>query len=41
MLGVSRESVNKQLNVLANQGSVRLGRGNVTLLDPEALRSFT
>ncbi len=41
MLGVSRESVNKQLNVLANQGSVRLGRGNVTLLDPEALRSLT
>ena len=40
MLGVSRESVNKQLNVLAHQGSVRLGRGNVTLLDPEALRSL-
>ena len=40
MLGVSRESVNKQLNVFAREGWIKLGRGSVTLLEPEALRTF-
>ncbi len=40
MLGVSRESVNKQLNVFARQGLIKLGRGNVTILDAEGLRSL-
>ncbi len=40
MLGVSRESVNKQLNLFAREGWITLGRGSVTLLDPEALRTF-
>jgi CRP-like cAMP-binding protein len=37
MLGVSRESVNKQLNALAREGVLQLGRGSVTLLDMNAL----
>jgi CRP-like cAMP-binding protein len=37
MLGVSRESVNKQLNRFARQGWIALGRGSVTLHDIEAL----
>jgi CRP/FNR family transcriptional regulator len=37
MLGVSRESVNKQLNALAREGVLQLGRGSVTLLDMKAL----
>jgi CRP-like cAMP-binding protein len=37
MLGVSRESVNKQLNRFARQGWIALGRGSVTLNDIEAL----
>ena len=40
MLGVSRESVNKQLNVFARQGWIKLGRGSLALLDPEALRTL-
>lgn len=40
MLGVSRESVNKQLNLFAREGLLTLSRGAVTLLDPEALRRF-
>jgi CRP-like cAMP-binding protein len=40
MLGVSRESVNKQLNVFARQGWIKLGRGSITLLDAEALRTL-
>jgi CRP-like cAMP-binding protein len=39
MLGVSRESVNKHLNELARKKLVALGRGSVTLLDPDALAS--
>ncbi len=39
MLGVSRESVNKHLNELARRGWVGLGRGAITLLDPDALAS--
>ncbi len=39
MLGVSRESVNKHVNQLALKGWVRLGRGSITLLDPDALAS--
>ena len=41
MLGVSRESVNKQLNLFARRGWITLGRGRVTLLDTESLRTFT
>ncbi len=40
MLGVSRESVNKQLNQFARDGWITLSRGQVTLVDPEALRTF-
>lgn len=40
MLGVSRESVNKQLNLFAREGWIVLGRGSVTLTDTEALRTF-
>lgn len=39
MLGVSRESVNKQLNLFSREGWVRLGRGSVTLIDTDALRT--
>ena len=39
MLGVSRESVNKHLNELARKNLVTLGRGSVTLLDPDTLAS--
>lgn len=39
MLGVSRESVNKQLNEFAREGWISLGRGSVTLLDAAGLRS--
>ena len=41
MLGVSRESVNKQLNSFAQEGWVALGRGSITLKDPAALRHIT
>jgi CRP-like cAMP-binding protein len=37
MLGVSRESVNKQLNQFAREGWIALGRGSVTVLNREAL----
>ncbi len=40
MLGVSRESVNKQLNTFAREGWLSLGRGTVTVLDFDALRVF-
>ena len=40
MLGVSRESVNKQLNAFAREGWIALGRGSVTLLKTDALRDF-
>ena len=40
MLGVSRESVNKQLNAFAREGWIALRRGAVTLTDPDALRSL-
>jgi len=40
MLGVSRESVNKQLNEFERNGWVRLGRGSVTVLDEASLRSL-
>lgn len=39
-LGVSRESVNKQLRAFEREGLVRLGRGTVTLLDVPRLRSL-
>lgn len=38
-LGVTRESVNKQLNVFERRGWVALGRGSITVLDPAGLRS--
>jgi len=40
MLGVSRESVNKQLNRFARDGWITLSRGAVTLENAEALRAF-
>jgi CRP-like cAMP-binding protein len=40
MLGVSRESVNRQLNLFAREGWIVLARGSVTLTDAEALRTF-
>ncbi len=40
MLGVSRESVNKQLNQFARDGWIRLSRGAVTIEDRQALRTF-
>jgi len=40
MLGVSRESVNKQLNLFAKEGWVVIGRGSVTLRDTEILRKL-
>ena len=39
MLGVSRESVNKQLNTLAKNGSISLGRGSITVKDTRALQA--
>jgi CRP-like cAMP-binding protein len=39
MLGMSRESVNKHVNELARKGWVKLARGSITLLDPDALAS--
>jgi len=41
MLGVSRESVNKQLNDFEGRRWVALGRGSVTVLDDHGLRSLT
>lgn len=40
MLGVSRESVNKQLNQFARDGWITLSRGAVTIDDAQALRTF-
>jgi CRP-like cAMP-binding protein len=40
MLGVSRESVNKQLNQFAREGWITLSRGAVIIDDSEALRTF-
>lgn len=40
MLGVSRESVNKQLNAFAREGWIALGRGAVTVKDAGALRGL-
>lgn len=40
MLGVSRESVNKRLNLLAREGVIKLGRGSVTILDAGSLRTL-
>lgn len=40
MLGVSRESVNKQLSRFAQAGWLALGRGSITLIDAPALSEF-
>ena len=40
ILGVSRESVNKQLNQFARDGWITLSRGAVIIDDAEALRTF-
>lgn len=37
MVGATRESVNKELRVLEAQGLIRVGRGRIVLLRPEAL----
>lgn len=41
MLGVSRESVNKQLNAFAREAWIALGRGRITITNPEALRTLS
>lgn len=38
MMGTSRESVNKQLQIWRNEGWIELARGKVTIMDEEALR---
>lgn len=38
MLGLTRQSVNKELRALENSGWLRISRGRITLLDPAALR---
>jgi CRP-like cAMP-binding protein len=40
MLGVSRESVNKTLNLLSQRGIVETARGAITITDMAALKSF-
>jgi CRP-like cAMP-binding protein len=40
MLGVSRESVNKQVNQFARQGWVTLSRGAITITDMASLRDY-
>lgn len=40
LLGVSRESVNKQLQVFVRAGLVSIQRGTILVLDPENLRKF-
>jgi len=40
MVGMSRESINKQLRTWANQKLVRLERGGITLLDKAALEEL-
>lgn len=40
MLGVSRESVNKQLNQFARDGWITISRGAVTIDDAQALRTM-
>ncbi|MEO6398879.1 MAG: Crp/Fnr family transcriptional regulator [Tepidiformaceae bacterium] len=40
MLGVSRESVNKQLNAFAREGWIKLSRGTIAVVVPEALRQL-
>lgn len=39
MMGTSRESVNKQLQVWRNEGWIELARGKVTICDPDALQN--
>ncbi|WP_419798939.1 MAG: Crp/Fnr family transcriptional regulator [Terasakiella sp.] len=38
MMGTSRESVNKQLQIWRNEGWIELARGKVTILNEEALQ---
>ncbi|GGF61615.1 transcriptional regulator [Terasakiella brassicae] len=38
MMGTSRESVNKQLQIWRNQGWIELARGKVTILNEQALQ---
>ena len=40
MLGVTRESVNKELQNFARSGWVRTSRGGVSILDLPALKGF-
>ncbi|MGB2693868.1 MAG: Crp/Fnr family transcriptional regulator [Dehalococcoidia bacterium] len=40
MLGVSRESVNKQLNAFAREGWIALSRGLIAIRDANALRAL-
>ena len=38
MLGVSRESINKQLGAWRNDGVIRAGRGRLIIVKPEMIR---
>jgi len=40
MLGVSRETVNKQVNLLQRSGLISLGRGSITIKDAAALQAL-
>lgn len=40
MLGISRQTINKELRKLANQGAVRIDYGRVDVLNMEALRAL-
>jgi CRP/FNR family cyclic AMP-dependent transcriptional regulator len=40
MLGVTREAVNKQLQIWTRQGLVRLDRGHITIADEKKLAEF-
>lgn len=38
-MGISRESLSRELSALASAGLIDRERRNITLLDPDALRS--
>jgi len=40
VLGVSRQSVNKELQYFEERGWIELRRGSVTMKNPRALRAF-
>lgn len=40
MIGVKRESVNKHLNALVDEGAIQLGRGRIIIVDRPHLESY-